>query len=73
MIPQTLPLVFLFAIKILAIIGFIIYAIFAAVMVRQEHLMADVLEEGFEPVLKILTYIHLVAALAMIFLAFIIL
>lgn len=73
MIPQTFPTAFFLGVKILTIIGFIIYSIFAAVMVRQEHLMADVLEEGFEPVLRILVFIHLIAAVGMILLAFIVL
>lgn len=71
--PQNIPMTFWFIMKILTVLGFIIYSVFAAVMVRQEHLMADVLEEGFEPVLRILTYIHLAAAVFMILLALILL
>ena len=56
--------------KILTIIGTVIYMGFAAVMVRQERLMAGVLEEQFEPVLRILTLIHLAASVFAIFLAF---
>lgn len=59
--------------KILTIIGFTVYTIFAAVIVRQEQLMAGVLEESFEPVLRILTIIHLLAALGVLVLAFILL
>ncbi len=57
--------------KILTLIGFVVYAIFAAVIVRQEQLMADVLEESFEPVLRILTIIHFLASMALVALAFI--
>ncbi len=67
--PQNFPAALWFIMKTLTVLGFVIYSVFAAVMVRQEHLMADVLEEGFEPILRILTYIHLAAALFMILLA----
>lgn len=70
MTTTELVLVFL---KILAIIGFTVYAVFAAVIVRQEQLMAHVLEESFEPVLRILAIIHLLAALAVLALAFVLL
>jgi hypothetical protein len=73
MSPTDLPAIASFAIKILTILGFGIYVLFAAVMVRQEHLMSDVLEEGFEPVLRLLVYAHLLAAIAVIGLAFFIL
>lgn len=59
--------------KILTLIGLGVYAIFAAVMVRQEQLMADVLEESFQPVLRILTIIHFLASLGLLVLAFILL
>jgi hypothetical protein len=73
MIPQTIPgMVWLFF-KMLTLLGIAVYVVFAGVMVRQEHLMANVLEEGFEPVLRLLTYIHLVAGLAVFFLALVIL
>lgn len=73
MIPQDFSSIFWLAIKILTIVGLVIYNVFAVVLVRQERLMADVVEEGFEPVLRILTIIHLllsviILALAVIFL-----
>lgn len=71
--PQEFPVIFWLGIKILTIVGLMIYSVFAFVMVRQEGLMADVLEEGFEPVLKILAYSHLALALLMLVLSFIIL
>lgn len=55
--------------KVFILIGLAVYSIFAVVMVRQEHLMSDVLEESFEPVLKLLVYIHLLAAIATFLLA----
>jgi hypothetical protein len=59
--------------KMLTLIGLGVYAIFAAVMVRQEQLMADVLEESFQPVLRTLVIIHFLASLALVALAFILL
>lgn len=53
--------------------GLGLYCIFAAIIVRQEQLMAHVLEEAFEPVLKLLTIIHLIASLGTFFLAIILL
>jgi hypothetical protein len=73
MIPQTVPALALFTLKIISLLGIAVYVVFAGVMVRQEHLMANVLEEGFEPVLRILTFVHLVASLAVFFLALVIL
>ncbi len=59
--------------KAFVLIGLAVYSIFAVVMVRQEHLMADVLEESFEPVLRLLVYIHLLAAIATFLLALVLL
>ncbi len=59
--------------KIGVIIGLTLYAAFAWIIVRQEMLMANVLEEGFEPILRMLALIHLVASVGVIFLAFILL
>ncbi len=60
-------------IKIFALLGLAVYGIFAIVMVRQEQLMANVLEEAFEPVLRLLVYIHLLAAIGIFLVALIIL
>lgn len=59
--------------KILVLIGLGVYGVFAAVMVRQEQLMADVLEESFEPVLRTLTIIHFLASLGLFLLAILLL
>lgn len=61
------------AFKILTLLGIVVYIIFAAVMVRQEKLMSDVLEEGFEPFLKLLTWLHLFASIGLFVLALLIL
>ena len=60
-------------IKSLTLIGFLVYIIFAWVIVRQEKLMAGVLEEEFEPLVRLATYIHLTGAIAIFVLALIIL
>jgi hypothetical protein len=73
MIPQTIPAAAWLILKIITLLGIAVYVVFAGIMVRQEHLMGNVLEEGFEPVLRILTYIHLVATVGVFFLALIIL
>lgn len=72
MIPDAVPLAFL-AVKLLVLLGLVVYAIFAGILVRQEQLMAHVLEESFEPILRILTLIHFFAALAIIGLALVLL
>lgn len=63
----------LVAIKILALVGFGMYIVFAVVIVRQEQLMANVLEEHFEPFLRLVALIHLVAAIVVFLLALILL
>lgn len=66
------PLVFI-TLKILVLVGLVVYGVFAGILVRQEQLMAGVLEEAFEPILRILVLIHFLAALGIIGLAFILL
>ncbi len=63
----------LLAIKALAILGLSVYALFAAIIIRQEQLMADVLEEEFEPFLRMLAIVHFIASLVVVFLAFVLL
>lgn len=73
MIPQTIPALAWLSLKVITLLGIAVYVVFAGVMVRQEHLMANVLEEGFEPVLRIITYIHLALSVAVFLLALVIL
>lgn len=72
---MTLPImtIILMTLKVLTFVGLGFYSIFAAIIIRQEQLMADVLEEGFEPILRILTILHFAASIALIILAIIIL
>jgi len=73
MTEQTLPVFAFLLLKITVLVGIGVYAIFAGIMVRQEHLMANVLEENFEPILRMLTYIHLALTMIVFFLALILL
>ncbi|MBI5614588.1 hypothetical protein HY947_06695 [Candidatus Gottesmanbacteria bacterium] len=67
-----LPAAF-FGLKILTLIGLSLYAIFAFVVFRQEQLMASVLDEAFEPMLKIIVVVHFLFSLGLFFLATVIL
>ena len=59
----------LFILKIFILTGLFLYVIFTAVLVRQEHLMAAVLEESFEPMIRLLVIGHLVAAIVVFILS----
>ncbi|MEK7065358.1 MAG: DUF5657 family protein [Patescibacteria group bacterium] len=59
----------LVALKVFILIGVGLYSIFAAIIVRQEQLMAAVLEESFEPVLRTLVIVHFAAAVGLFLLA----
>ena len=71
--PPNLSVIAFLTIKLLALVGLALYAVFAGIMVRQEQLMADVLEEAFEPVLRLATIAHFVAAVGVFLLAIILL
>jgi len=73
MIPFAVPSVAMLILKLFTLLGIAVYVVFAAVMVRQEHTMANVLEEGFEPVIRMFTYLHLAFSIGLFILAFIIL
>lgn len=59
--------------KALVVFGLGLYIIFAFVILRQEQLMSHVLEESFEPVLRLVSTLHFVAAIAIFVLSIIIL
>ena len=63
----------LISIKLLVLLAIGLYAIFALVIVRQEQLMAGVLEESFEPILRIFAIVHLLLTLGLFFLGLVIL
>ncbi len=60
--PQIITLAF----KILIILGLVLYCLFAAIMVRQERMMDKVIDETFEPVLRILVLLHLAGAIGLL-------
>ena len=72
MTPPIMTIV-LTTLKVFTLVGLGLYGVFAAIMVRQEQLMAAVLEEGFEPILRLLTILHFAAAVGLLILAIIIL
>lgn len=72
MSPDITALIFIL-LKFLIVFGLGLYIIFAAVILRQEQLMSDVLEESFEPVLRLASFLHLIASVAVFFLAILIL
>ncbi len=61
--------VVLVTLKVFTLVGLGLYSIFAVIMVRQEQLMAAVLEESFEPILRLLTILHFAAAVGLFILA----
>ena len=71
MTPTVIPSYVLLTLKIFSIVGLLIYAVFAGVLVRQEQLMAHVLEEQFQPVIRTLVLIHLVVTLILLLAAII--
>lgn len=72
MTPPIMTIV-LTTLKVLTLAGLGLYSVFAAIMVRQEQLMAAVLEESFEPILRLFTLLHFAAAVGLLILAVIIL
>lgn len=72
MTPSVMTIV-LTTVKVLTLVGLGLYSVFAVIMIRQEQLMAAVLEEGFEPILRLLTILHFAAAVGLLILALMIL
>ena len=60
-------------VKIAVAIGFLLYIAFAVVVVRQVKVMTATLELGHERVIKYLSFIHLVFAIATFILTLLIL
>lgn len=57
--------------KALIVFGLGLYIVFAFVILRQEQLMAQVLKEDFEPVLRLVSVLHLIASIGVFFMALI--
>lgn len=62
-----------FFVKILFLFAILVYIFFAAVVVRQVYLMTATVKAGFETFLIFISWLHLLLALAVLFLAFVIL
>lgn len=60
-----LPSIWL-VLKIFFIIGLLVYLIFALVVVRQVRIMNETLDVGFEGVLTIISYLHLLFAIGVL-------
>lgn len=72
MTPDITNIVFVIF-KYLILFGLGLYMVFATVILRQEQLMAQVLEESFEPVLRVAAFFHLAASIGVFVLALLIL
>lgn len=72
MIPSIASIV-LTTVKVFTLVALALYSAFAAVMIRQEQLMASVLEARFESFLRLLTVLHFAAAVGLLILAILIL
>ena len=59
--------------KVFVLFGMAIYVLFGFVIVRQVKLMTDTLQLGFEGMIKILSYVHLLFTIAVFVFALIIL
>ncbi|HBP50729.1 MAG: hypothetical protein US68_C0010G0018 [Candidatus Shapirobacteria bacterium GW2011_GWE1_38_10] len=59
--------------KIFGIVGSLIYLIFALVIVKQVNTMTRNVRDKFNGILIVFSYIHLVVAILLVFLAWIIL
>jgi hypothetical protein len=73
MTPDNLTVLTWLVVKILVLLGLGIYTVFAGVIVRQEQLMAHVLEASSETLLRTLAFVHFVASIVVIALAVILL
>lgn len=71
--PSQLQDTFWAGFKILVLLAFLLYILFAVIVVRQVHLMAKTFVTSAEPFLKLLAYIHLLFSLGVLFFAYIIL
>ncbi|OGM76209.1 hypothetical protein A2210_00585 [Candidatus Woesebacteria bacterium RIFOXYA1_FULL_40_18] len=62
-----------FIAKIFVVFAISLYVVFALVVVRQVQLMTDTLEVGFETEVRLLSFIHLLFAIAVLIFAIIVL
>lgn len=73
---ETIPFIGIsvwLVVKIFAVIGLLVYLVFATVVVRQVQLMTETLKVGFEMPLRTLAYAHLVFAILVLLAALVVL
>lgn len=73
MTPVNFPDTLLLILKSAVLVGLALYSVFAAIFIRQEQLMAHVLEAAFEPILRLFVILHFAFSVGLIFLALMIL
>lgn len=69
MLPQLASLVYIFE-KVCLILGAILYLIFAVVVVKQTHMMSKNVQDKFNEILKVISYVHLLATIFTLLLTF---
>lgn len=62
-----------FVFKILTVLMFILYAVFAFILIRQVELMGRTVKNPLTPFLMLLAFLHFIAAIAVLILAIILL
>lgn len=62
-----------FIAKLFALFAAVVYLIFAAVVMRQVHLMTETIAVGFEAPLKTLVWVHLIVAIVVFLFALVVL
>ena len=73
MTPVNIPDTLFLILKSAVLVGLALYALFAAIFIRQEQLMAHVLEAAFEPILRLFVILHFAFSVGLILLALMIL
>ena len=73
MTPENAGSMMWIGLKLMTLLGLGIYIVFAIVIVRQEQLMAKVIEAQSEKILSVLAWIHLGMSVVVFFLALLIL
>lgn len=69
----SLTLSIWFLVKLLFLIGLLIYLTFAVIVIRQVNLMTRALNGGFEASLKLIAWVHLIVVIGIFLLAVVIL
>lgn len=62
-----------FGVKLAVLFALLLYIVFSVVLVRQEQMMAHVVEDAFQPILQVIVFVHMFASLGVFLLAVILL